>query len=170
MYRVYLGLGSNMGGRAENLATALSGISEICTVISVSSVYETEPLGMTGEADFLNMAAAIDTTDDPPLLLARLKKIEKRMGRKTRGRHLPRIIDIDILLYRGMAYEDNLVKVPHPELHNRRFALEPLCEIAPAAVHTTMEKTVGWLLRKCRDTHRVVNTGELAGFTHDHAI
>ena len=76
---------------------------------------------------------------------------------------LPRTIDIDILLYRGMAYEDGMVRVPHPELHNRRFALEPLHEIAPAAVHTTMEKTAGWLLRNCRGAERVMKTVHSVG-------
>ncbi len=158
MYRVYLGLGSNLGDRLGNLTAAVDGIGEIARVVSVSSVYESEPVGMEGVTDFLNMAVAVDTTDDPPLLLVKLKKIEKHLGRKSRGHMLPRTIDIDILLYRGMAYEDGMVKVPHPELHNRRFALEPLHEIAPTAVHTTMEKTAGWLLRNCRGSHRVVKT------------
>jgi len=163
MYRVYIGLGSNLGDRMENLSKAVAGIREISTLVSVSSVYETEAVGMPDGAQFLNMVASIDTTDDPPLLLVKLKKIEKQMGRKSRGHNLPRVIDLDILLYRGMAYEDNMVKVPHRELHRRRFALEPLHEIEPMAVHTTMEKTAGWLLRNCNDSHRVVKTGDLVG-------
>jgi len=169
MYRVYLGLGSNMGDRLGNLAKAVSLIGEVARLVSVSSVYDTEPLGMPGGGDFLNLAAAVDTADDPPLLLVKLKHIEKQLGRKSRGHMLPRVIDIDILLYRGLAYEDNMVKVPHPELHRRRFALEPLHEIAPTAVHTTMERTAGWLLRHCQDHHRVVRTGGLPGFEKDHS-
>jgi 2-amino-4-hydroxy-6-hydroxymethyldihydropteridine diphosphokinase len=164
MYRVYLGLGSNLGDRMENLSKAVSYIGEIAGLVSISSVYETEPVGMADETNFLNMAVAVDTADDPPLLLVKLKKIEKQMGRKSRGHNLPRVIDLDILLYRGMAYEDNTVSVPHPELHRRKFALEPLVEIAPTAVHTTMEKTAAWLLRHCSDTHRVTKSGDLAGF------
>ena len=71
--------------------------------------------------NFLNMALEIETEDDPPLLLVKLRKIEKAMGRKPSTHHGPRIIDIDILLYRGMAYDDAIVRVPHPQLHRRRF-------------------------------------------------
>ena len=162
MYRVYLGLGSNIGPRSAHLETAVGRITQVANVIALSSVYETEPVGMEGADDFLNMAVEIDTEDDPPLLLAKLRTIEKAMGRKPSAGPIPRIIDIDILLYRGMTYDDHMVTVPHPRLHLRRFALEPLGEIAPAAVHPALEKTVGWLLRHCRDTHRVSVAGRIA--------
>lgn len=161
MYRVYLGLGSNVAPRLEHLAAAVARIAQAARLAAVSGVYETEPVDMEGAEDFLNLALEIETEDDPPLLLAKLRGIEKALGRRPSSRGGPRTIDIDILLYRGMAYADPMVTVPHPRLHLRRFALEPLCEIAPAALHPTMERTVGWLLRNCRDAHRVVSAGPL---------
>jgi 2-amino-4-hydroxy-6-hydroxymethyldihydropteridine diphosphokinase len=159
MYHAFLGLGSNMGDRMENLRRAVAEIGRIADVVRTSSVYETEPVGMLAETDFLNMAIEIATDDDPPLLLVSLRKIEKQLGRKTGVKLASRPIDIDILLYRGMAYEDPMVTVPHPGLTARRFVLEPLAEIAPTAVHPTLEKTIGWLHRHCRDTHRVTPAG-----------
>jgi 2-amino-4-hydroxy-6-hydroxymethyldihydropteridine diphosphokinase len=163
VYRAYLGLGSNIGPRHEHLAGAIGRLSQIARITAVSSVYETEPVGMEEADDFLNIAVEIDTEDDPPLLLAKLRTIEKALGRKPSARSVPRTIDIDILLYRGMTYDDHMVSVPHPRLHLRRFALEPLNEIAPAALHPSLEKTVSWLLRHCRDAHRVALAGKLAG-------
>jgi len=158
MYQVYLGIGSNLGNRLENLSRAIEEIASIATIESTSSIYETEPVDIVNCENFLNMAISIRTEDDPPLLLARLKKIEKKLGRKQQTHLEARIIDIDILMYRGFAYEDNTVKVPHKELANRRFALEPLCEIAPTAVHPSLEKTIATLLRNCRDNHKVIKT------------
>jgi len=140
------------------LARAVDEIHAQAPVQFVSSIYETEPVGMQDAGMFYNMAVGIQTPDDPPLLLVKLKKIEKKMGRKASEHMEPRIIDIDILLYRGLAYDDHTVCVPHPMLEHRRFALEPLYEIAPTAVHPTLEKTVATLLRKCRDRHSVVRT------------
>ena len=161
MYRVHLGLGSNIHPRHDHLAAAVLRIGRIARLTAVSSLYRTEPVGMEGAEEFLNMAVEVETEDDPPLLLVKLRAIEKELGRRPTVRVAPRTIDIDILLYRGMAYSDPMVTVPHPELHRRRFALEPLNEIAPAALHPTMERTVGWLLRHCRDTHRVAHAGAL---------
>ena len=158
MYNVYLGLGSNRGNRLEQLNRAVAEIGRIAELMTVSSVYETEPVGMEHAGPFLNMAASIQTEDDPPLLLVKLKNIEKGMGRRTSARLEPRTIDIDILLYRGVAYEDHTVRVPHPMLEHRRFALDPLHEIAPTAVHPTLEKTIATLLRQCRDRHAVTRT------------
>ncbi len=157
MYSAYLGLGSNLGNRLEILSRAVEEISKIASVNSMSSVYETEPVGMP-DGLFYNMAIGIQTPDDPPLLLVKVKSIERKLGRRHTARLEPRLIDIDILLYRGFAYDDHTVRVPHPMLEHRRFALEPLSEIAPTAVHPTMEKTVATLLRQCRDSHKVVRT------------
>lgn len=158
MYTVYLGLGSNVGNRLEFLSAAVYEIGLISQLQSVSSVYETQAVGVEAGDDFYNMAVAIHTPDDAPLLLVKLKAIEKRLGRKRHGHGLPRTIDIDILMYRGFAYEDHTVQVPHRALEHRRFALEPLHEIAPTAVHPVLEKTVATLLRQCHDRHRVTRT------------
>lgn len=166
MYRVYLGLGSNVGSRWEQLSSAVAAVGQLARICSVSPVYEAEPVGMEGADDFLNMAMEIETGDDPPLLMVKLRKIEKAMGRKPATHHGPRTIDIDILLYRGMAYDDPIVRVPHPRMHLRRFVLVPLNDIAPTALHPTMEKTIGWLLRNCRDSHRVAPAGSLPESVH----
>jgi len=165
MYIVYLGLGSNLGNRLENLSRALEGISAIASIRSVSSVYETEPVGMEEGDYFFNISVEIHTPADPPLLLVQLKSIEKKIGRKKRSHMEPRLIDIDILLYHGLAYEDHTIRVPHPALEHRRFALEPLNEIAPTRVHPVLEKTVATLLRGCRDRHSVVKTDHLINIT-----
>lgn len=156
-----------MGDRIENLSRAVDQITTISPIDAISSIYETEPVGMEFADPFLNLVLAIRSTDDPPLLLVKLKKIEKKLA--VRGHHHmePRIIDIDILLYRGLEYKDNSVQVPHPQMHLRRFALEPLCEIAPTVIHATLEKTAASLLRSCPDRHKVVKTEyQLAQMIH----
>ena len=158
MYLVYLGLGSNLGDRLENLSHAVSEIQSISKILSISSIYETEPVDMNIENPFLNMVIPIETSNDAPLLLAQIKKIEKKIGRKLPSHNEPRIIDIDILMYRGVTYEDPSITIPHPQLENRRFALQPLCEIAPTAVHPRSQKTIATLLRNCRDSHKVTQT------------
>lgn len=158
MYQVFLGLGSNLGARLENLSRAVEEIKTIANVDAISSIYETEPVGMDSGILFYNMVVGIHTPNDPPLLLTQLRKIERKLGRKHSVQYEPRTIDIDILLYKGLAYEDHTVTVPHPGIQHRRFVLEPLCEIAPTAIHPSLEKTIASLLRSCNDTHRVIKT------------
>ena len=158
MFRVYLGLGSNIGDRLGNLNRAIGPIGSLGRILAVSSVYETDPVGMESEQAFYNIALCFDTLLYPGELLKELKKIEKNLGRKSFRALDDREIDIDILLYRGYAYEDRTVKVPHPMLEHRRFALEPLDEIAPTAIHPILGRTVASLLRQCSDPNRVVRT------------
>ncbi|MBI5475181.1 MAG: 2-amino-4-hydroxy-6-hydroxymethyldihydropteridine diphosphokinase [Ignavibacteriales bacterium] len=167
MYQVFLGLGTNLGDRLENLSRAVDEITKIGPVDAISSIYETEPVGMEHGDNFLNMVLSIKTSNDPPLLLVQLKKIEKKIAGKTHHHMEPRIIDIDILMYRGLAYDDHTVNVPHPRMHLRKFVLEPLNEIAPTSVHPTLEKTTAALLRQCRDKNQVVKTDyQLAQMMH----
>jgi len=158
MYQVFLGLGSNLGDRLENLSHAITEIKSISKIMTISSIYETEPVAMDIEKPFLNMVISVETSNEAPMLLAQIKKIEKKIGRKLPSHNEPRIIDIDILMYRGVTYEDQSITVPHPQLENRRFALQPLYEIAPTAVHPRSQKTIATLLRNCRDTHKVTQT------------
>ena len=158
MYQVYLGLGTNLGNRLENLSNAIQEINQISKIVSISSVYETEPVDMIDAEYFYNIVVCINTRYDPSLLLNQLKKIEKKLGRKSYSHLQPRIIDIDILLYRGIAYEDHTVCVPHTKLEHRRFALEPFYEISPTTIHPKSEKTIATLLRCCRDKHKVSKT------------
>ena len=159
MFRVILGLGSNVGDRYRFLQRAVEELSQRWSIQSVSGIYETEPVGMELEAlNFYNMVADIETPLFPADLLKELKKIEASLGRKSHTHRMPREIDIDIELYKGYSYEDSRVTVPHPELERRRFVLEPLYEIAPTLVHPVNGRTIGTLLRQCTDRSRVVRT------------
>lgn len=144
MANVYLGLGSNLGDREENLEKAidaLSGFDEI-EVTNRSSILETEPYGKTDQPEFLNMCVEIDTRMSPLSLLETVLGIEHSLGRVREEVWGPRIIDIDILLYEDLELELDDLSIPHKELHKRSFVLEPLSEIAPNVKHPTMDKTV----------------------------
>jgi 2-amino-4-hydroxy-6-hydroxymethyldihydropteridine diphosphokinase len=134
--RAYVGVGSNLGKPREAIAAALdllraeAGIE----VVAVSSLFETEPVGYLNQPRFLNGAAALETELAPRELLERLLQVERRLGR-VRGegpRFGPRTIDLDLLLYGDEIVEEPGLTVPHPRLHERRFALEPLAELDPA--------------------------------------
>lgn len=157
MKRVYLGLGTNLGSRLENLKQAIGKIEEhIGPVLKSSSVYETEPWGFRSENQFFNMAVEIETDLKPSGLLGRLLMIESILGRLREGReYKSRIIDLDILLYGKQVINKGDLKIPHPRLHERKFVLVPLCEIAPGMIHPVFEKTVAELLKECKDNSRV---------------
>ncbi len=137
MTRAYVGLGANLGDRAEAIRAAIEQLRREpgVSVVAVSSVRETEPVGLLEQPRFLNAAVAIDTTLSPRVLLDRLLAIERRLGR-TRGgpRFGPRTIDLDLLLYGEEQVDEPGLQVPHPRLHERLFALEPLLELDPALV------------------------------------
>jgi len=128
----YLGLGSNVGDRRGNLLAA----AEALGALRMSSVYETAPQGeVLDQPDFLNAVVEIETDLSPEELLAHCKRIESELGRQAGGvRHGPRPIDIDILLLGEVEYESDRLRIPHRDLENRRFVLEPLLELAPERV------------------------------------
>ena len=137
MTRAYVGLGANLGDRDATLRAALEQLSSEpgLSVVAVSSFRETEPVGLVEQPRFLNAAAAVDTTLRPRDLLDRLLGIERRLGRTRAGpRYGPRTIDLDLLLYGDEIVADEGVDVPHPHLHKRLFALEPLSELEPGLV------------------------------------
>jgi 2-amino-4-hydroxy-6-hydroxymethyldihydropteridine diphosphokinase len=154
MKRVYLGLGTNLGDREKNLQIALEKIHEnIGSVIVSSSLYETDPWGFTSENKFLNMAAEVKTELTPSGILGRILMIETLMGRTREGKgYKSRIIDIDILFYDSRIINKNVLQVPHPGITDRRFVLEPLCEIAPDLIHPVLKKNIRELLEECKDT------------------
>jgi len=145
---VYLSLGSNLGDRQANLRAALDGLVELGTVQAVSSFYETEPVGLIAQPWFLNCAVKLDTEKMPRQLIAGVLNLEREMGRQRKQKNGPRIIDIDILLFGTSVIEAVGLTVPHPRLHERRFVLEPLAEIAPEVRHPVLKRTV----RELRDS------------------
>jgi 2-amino-4-hydroxy-6-hydroxymethyldihydropteridine diphosphokinase len=143
----YLSLGSNMGNRSANLENAISCLQSLGRVVAVSSFYETEPVEVTSQPWFLNCAVKLDTEKMPKQLLKGILDLERDMGRKRTQHKGPRNIDIDILLFAHSIIETKGLTVPHPALHERRFVLEPLAEIAPEVRHPVFKKTI----REMRD-------------------
>jgi 2-amino-4-hydroxy-6-hydroxymethyldihydropteridine diphosphokinase len=147
----YLSLGANVGDRRENLARALRLLeAPDVRVVRVSSVYETEPVGVAPQTWFLNLVAEIETSLFPRQLLRWCQQIEKDLGRKRKGDNSPRPIDIDILLFGNAAVDTAGLTIPHPRMHERRFVLEPLAEIAPALPHPGLRRSVSELLAETR--------------------
>jgi 2-amino-4-hydroxy-6-hydroxymethyldihydropteridine diphosphokinase len=144
---VYLSLGSNLGDREANLRTAIEKLKEIGEVMAISSFYETEPVEVTAQPWFLNCAVKFDTEKMPRQLISAILAIEQSMGRQRKQQKGPRTIDIDILFFGSSIIDIPSLTVPHPHLHERRFVLEPLAEIAPDARHPTFKRTV----RELRD-------------------
>jgi 2-amino-4-hydroxy-6-hydroxymethyldihydropteridine diphosphokinase len=152
MNKAYLLTGGNIGNREKQLATARELIRQQCGRISnTSSLYETAAWGKTDQAAFLNQTLELETALNARQLMRHLLKIEKQMGRLRKEKYGPRIIDIDILLFNMEKYNYSFLKLPHPEMQNRRFALLPLAEIAPDAIHPVFNKTIGQLLKECTD-------------------
>jgi 2-amino-4-hydroxy-6-hydroxymethyldihydropteridine diphosphokinase len=144
---VYLSLGSNLGDREANLQAAIERLAALGKVVAVSSVYETEPVEFTRQPWFLNCAVALQTEKMPKQFLAALQGIEKAMGRQRTQPKGPRVIDLDILLFGNAVVDTAGLTIPHPALHERRFVLEPLAEIAPEQRHPVFKRTV----RELRD-------------------
>lgn len=143
---VYLSLGSNVGDRSANLQTAIDRLAALGTVVAVSSLYETEPVEFTAQPWFLNCVVKLDTEKMPKQLMASLLDLEQNMGRRRVQKKGPRTIDIDILLFGSSVIETKGLTVPHPAMHERRFVLEPLAEIAPDLRHPVFKKSVRELL------------------------
>lgn len=138
----YLSLGSNVGDRAGNLNAAIERLRVFGEVVAVSAFYETEPVEFTAQPWFVNCAVALNTEKTPRELLAGILDIEQKLGRRREQKKGPRIIDIDILLYGDAIVEASGLTIPHPAMHERRFVLEPLAEIAPDVRHPVFNRTI----------------------------
>mgnify|MGYP000002149925 CR=1 FL=1 len=154
---VFLGLGSNINDRLKFLDTAASLIGSCSNIetVSVSSVYETEPWGIKEQNLFLNRVIKVDTSFSPKELLDFVKKTEKKAGRKEREKWYEREIDIDILFFANVVYEDEKFSVPHKEVQNRKFVLVPMCELDGNFIHPVLKKTMNELLKITKDISEV---------------
>ena len=153
-----LGLGSNLGDRlgtlqrAVDLLAAEPGISPS----RCSRVWETDPVGGPPQPDFLNVVLRVEVDLTPHELLAACQRVEAALGRVRDVRWGPRTIDIDILSFDALLIDDEDLTVPHPRMHERRFVLTPLCELAPDLRHPRLGATMRELLHRCPDRSRVV--------------
>ena len=150
---VFLGIGTNLGNRAENLKDSVARIEKyIGTIHESSSVFETEPWGFETNDQFLNMVVKVETKYSPSMILDEILKIESLLGR-VRGEDLysSRVIDIDLLLYEDQIINERNLIVPHPLMHERKFVLVPLCQISPEMKHPVLKVTFASLLESCDD-------------------
>ena len=149
-HRVYLSVGSNIGDREQHLRNAVSALKDCRQIRSVqsSSLVETKPYGKTDQADFLNGAIFLETLFSPKELLQKLHQIEALEGRVREVHWGPRTLDLDILFYDKLVYEDADLILPHVDLENREFVLKPMCELAPNLRHPILGKTMAQLLRE----------------------
>jgi 2-amino-4-hydroxy-6-hydroxymethyldihydropteridine diphosphokinase len=146
MALVYLSLGSNLGDREGQLREAIRRLGTVGRIVSISSLYETEPVEMTDQPWFVNCAVALEAERTPNELMIELLNIEENMGRQRVQKKGPRTIDLDILLFGNEVIESPGLTIPHPAMQQRRFVLEPLAEIAPEAWHPVLKKSVRELL------------------------
>lgn len=152
----YIGLGSNLGDRLQNLKDAVSLLGECpLVVLCCSSVYRSEALDMAEQPDFFNMVIGVQT-DLPPLSLLEIcLEVERKMGRKRIVAKGPRNIDLDLLLLEDRILKSDRLILPHPRMHLRRFVLLPLDEIGAQQMHPVLQKTVHVLLQESKDFSRV---------------
>lgn len=162
-HRAFIGLGSNLGDRAANYREAIQRIAQVpeTRVVRQSSIYETEPVGDLKGA-FLNGVVEIETDLAADALMRRLLAIERVMGRKrvrgrkpSRGKYRPRIIDLDLLFFDKETIDTRTLKVPHPRLHERRFVLAPMAELAPALIHPKLNSSISEMLAGLKSPYRV---------------
>jgi 2-amino-4-hydroxy-6-hydroxymethyldihydropteridine diphosphokinase len=164
-HRAFIGLGTNLGDRAANYRQAIQRIGQLpeTRIVRHSSIYETEPMGDV-EGVFLNSVVELETEMSAEVLMRRLLAIERAMGRKRRAgrktaaprrKYRPRIIDLDLLFFDKEIIHTSPLTVPHPLLHERRFVLAPMAELAPALIHPELNVSISELLAGLKSPERV---------------
>ena len=154
---VFIGLGSNIEPRLEYLRSAVKGLRTLGEIKRISSIYETAPVGVIPQSDYLNAVVEMSTKLEPLKLVSHLKALEQAIGRKDRPRWHEREIDLDILFYGNLVFDSPTLTIPHPEIFRRAFVLVPLCELDPNFQHPVLKKSVSELLRNV-DAASVVPT------------
>lgn len=145
--KAFLSLGSNLGDRVANLRAALRRLQRHdFLIMRVSKVYETSPMYLIQQPDFLNIIAEVETTLFPMRALLRCANVEREMGRRRTTPNGPRLIDIDIVLFGGFVMDTGALTVPHPRMAERRFVLQPLSELAPDLRHPVTKRSIREML------------------------
>ncbi len=155
---VFIGVGANLGPVRENFTRALRSIEKCARVVAVSSLYESDPVGPQDQPKFTNAVVKIETELSPLELLDHLKTIEREIGRKKTKRWGPRVIDLDIIFYGDLVISTDSLVIPHPRAHERRFVLEPLLEIDPAAWHPAKNMAVRDICSGLGDSQAISKT------------
>ncbi len=158
---VFLALGSNLGDRKANLEKALQLLGERLALERLSSLYESEPMGLKGQPLFLNAVCSVKTDVGPFQLLSLLKGVEVALGRAPSFPDAPRLIDVDILFYGNLVIETDRLVIPHPRLEERAFVLIPLAEIAPDLIHPGSGRSIKDLLTSIKGREGVRKIGKL---------
>ncbi len=154
---VFVGFGSNVGGPVARVREAVARLAQLprVKVIRVSSLYKTEPVGLEEQDWFVNGVARLESGLGPRELMRGLLAVEKAMGRTRTIQGGPRVIDLDLLLFGDLVMEEEDLRIPHPRLHERRFVLVPMCEVAPYALHPVLKKEMADILKGLEDTKSV---------------
>ena len=170
MVIAYIGIGSNLGDRLYYLQSGVEALDELGTVLAVSGVYETEPVGVESpQPHYLNMVVAVEMSLSPPNAMARLLTVERENQRESHERNAARTLDLDLLSYGDEIIDTPLLTLPHPRLYQRAFVLAPLAEIAPDFLHPATGFSVTEMLARVGCQH-IEKIGELADLTSEPRI